>query len=284
MVYLARKGCKATTVATTNVRLRGMLSSVARRPMSAVSPVLATKLYDAYAEHHSPDTHRNTLSQARTFGKWLVKRGWLQANPWVDVEAYGKRSRGKTQLTIDQARQFAALTLERAQADDLAALAALCALLLAMRAGEIVGLEAEDINDEGRLVYIRAAKTEAGVRVLGAPPVLATLLAKQARSTDGRLFPFRREWVREAVLRLCRDAGVPEVCAHSLRGLHATLAVKAGLSPHAVAGVLGHASPEVTRRHYIAPGTEEQVRLLSAVEVFRGRSADGSEPTEGEPN
>ena len=44
------------------------------------------------------------------------------------------------------------------------------------------------------------------------------------------------------VRRLCRLAGVTEVCAHSLRGLHATLALEGGATADAVARALGHGS------------------------------------------
>lgn len=52
---------------------------------------------------------------------------------------------------------------------------------------------------------------------------------------------------------VCQKAGVPLVCAHSLRGLHATLALRQVVSTQAVASALGHASFAVTERHYADP-------------------------------
>lgn len=49
---------------------------------------------------------------------------------------------------------------------------------------------------------------------------------------------------------ICTKAAVPRVCAHSLRGLHATLATEAGATPQLVANALGHTSPQVAQRHY----------------------------------
>ena len=49
---------------------------------------------------------------------------------------------------------------------------------------------------------------------------------------------------------LCADAGVPVVCPHSLRGLHATLALEAGATPESVARALGHGSFSMTKKHY----------------------------------
>jgi integrase len=57
---------------------------------------------------------------------------------------------------------------------------------------------------------------------------------------------------------MCLLAKVPVVTTHSLRGLHATLAIKHGSTGHLVASALGHTSYEgVTKRHYVQPGTTE---------------------------
>jgi len=46
-----------------------------------------------------------------------------------------------------------------------------------------------------------------------------------------------------------RDAGVPVVCPHGLRGTHATLAEEAGEAGAAVARQLGHTDHKVTEGH-----------------------------------
>ena len=65
--------------------------------------------------------------------------------------------------------------------------------------------------------------------------------------------------------RLCLLAGVPVVCAHSLRGFHATAAVAAGASPHIVAAALGHESASITLTSYAAPGSAELASRRQAV-------------------
>ena len=52
------------------------------------------------------------------------------------------------------------------------------------------------------------------------------------------------------VRRLCRLADVPVICPHSLRGLHATLALEGGATADSVAKALGHGSFAMTARHY----------------------------------
>ena len=56
---------------------------------------------------------------------------------------------------------------------------------------------------------------------------------------------------------VCRTARVPTVCAHSMRGLFATLGMQAGAVPHVVAATLGHESPRVTLNSYALPGAAD---------------------------
>jgi integrase len=74
--------------------------------------------------------------------------------------------------------------------------------------------------------------------------------------------------VRDWVKRIYRAAKVPEVCAHAMRGLHATLAMEAGQSGDRVARSLGHTSADVTRRSY---ATAEAVATGRQSAVVRER-------------
>src|SRR5262249_22197350 len=135
------------------------------------------------------------------------------------------------------------------------AIAAMMTLLMGMRCSEIVRCVARDIDDAGRLLWIPLSKTRAGKRVLEIPGVLRRPLLRLARQDDpwAPLFPFDRAWVRKWVKRICRSAGVPEVCAHAMRGLHSTLAIDAGITPHVVASALGHRSVRATLLSYADP-------------------------------
>jgi hypothetical protein len=101
---------------------------------------------------------------------------------------------------------------------------------------------------------------------------LLALLAA-GKGTTEPLFPGsvggrkRRQWLHGEAQRLCKKAGVPVVCPHSLRGAMATIAVEAGELPEVVARVLGHTSSKMTLQHYIAPGVAE------AAQLARGQAA-----------
>lgn len=156
------------------------------------------------------------------------------------------------------------------------------ALLMGMRASEIIERTVRNLDDEGRLLWITDAKTQAGVRRLEVPPQLQEHLQRLAcdkRPAD-RLFGrgVHRHWVLRAVHRICNAAGVPRVPSHGLRGTHATLAVSAGATSHLVAAALGHESFATTARHYARTEAIEsavQERVLEKFTVVH-KKADGS--------
>ena len=77
-----------------------------------------------------------------------------------------------------------------------------------------------------------------------------------------------RDWPRKWVQRTCKAAGVPKVTAHSMRGLHSTLAVDSGITSHAVAAALGHESFKTTAESYAqrdAVAGAQQKRVLGVL-------------------
>jgi hypothetical protein len=93
-----------------------------------------------------------------------------------------------------------------------------------------------------------------------------------------RLFPHRREWLYHWVRRICDRAGTQLICTHSLRGLHATLAIDAGITPPAVASALGHASVRATLVSYADASTVTHARQTPG-----GGDARPAHPSEGTP-
>ena len=75
--------------------------------------------------------------------------------------------------------------------------------------------------------------------------------------------PPARGWRRKQV-------GVPVVTAHSMRGLHSTLALQAGTSSHVVAASLGHESITTTLQSYADPAAVGQAKQRAALTVLQG--------------
>lgn len=237
--------------------------------LETLKPQRCEELYKALRAEVTVDTHRNALAAAKTFGDWCVEQRWLRENPAKRVKPIGERNRGKPQLRIDETRKLVELCLELAEEEHVGAIAVLTALLLGLRASEVTDRVCRDLDDEGHLLWVPFGKTRRSRRALEVPDLLTPYLLKLAegRAPDAQLFgagsvPYQRQprkrpprarnryWVLAQVKALCKQAGVPEVCAHSLRGLHATLATDAGATPHLVAQALGHGSIHVAEMHY----------------------------------
>ena len=237
-----------------------------------LTPESCQALYDKLREESSVDTHRSSLTLAKSFGQWCVKQGLLKVNPVAGIEPQGERRRGKEQLRVDEARRFIAMCCQLGGNGDVGAVGVMTALLLGMRAGEVVSRQVRDLDDDGRLLWVTKAKTRAGDRTLEVPDFLRPYLVQLARGkqpTD-RLFTDKdRHWLLYHTHRLCKLAGVTRVCAHSLRGLHSTLAAESGTTGHAVARALGHTSFTTTRKHYVQPGTVEKVARGKVLSVLR---------------
>lgn len=263
------------SLTTLEYRLKGMLRTTEReRPLRTITAGVAAQLLKKRGTEVVVDTLVGELVAAQGFADWCVTNRRLTTNPFSDLEVKGKRSRGKAQLRIDEARRFVAVALDEGS---LGGLAAAMALLMGMRASEITGRQVRDVDDGGRVLWIDRAKTRKGDRHLEVPEVLRGPLLALCAKDDGRprdgtdaLFgDVDRHWVGRHVRRLCRVAKVPEVCPHGLRGTQSSIAVQAVPVEH-VAAALGQTGPAVTRRHYLSSGAEERGRGKAALKVLNG--------------
>ena len=262
----------------------------------------AAQLYQALIEdpkkpgrgHKKPQvplaaaTHQSYLRRARTFMKWCVEQGYIPSNPLAGVKTVGQPDAGKPQMSRDDGKRWTKTAHELAARGDAGALAALLALLLGVRQSEVTQRRVGDIDNvsgPGPLILrIRKAKTRKGIRDREVPLMADAALRRHIAGRDATewLFPWyrktgqaehhKKEWMRKNVMRICRLAGVSEVCSHSLRGLHSTLAIKRGMSPHQVADELGHESFATTREHYLAPGTLETASQEAVTAFLGGQS------------
>lgn len=262
------RGNKPSSIETTLFRLRSLftLDDV----VGDLTPKHCAELYRTLSERVSVDTHRNTLGQAKTFCEYCIDKGWLASNPFKRVKAVGRRKAGKEQLTIDETRQWLRVVHDAAESGDEGALANLVLLYLGMRPLEVVTRTVRDLDDDARILWIRSGKTRHAARRMRVPDVLRDLLVRHIRgkANDALIFGHNRDWLNRNTGRLCRLAGVPRITAHSLRGLHTTLAAEAGATANLIAAQVGHGSIEVTKRHYMVSGTTEranQRRLLDTV-------------------
>lgn len=294
----ADKGSRGKSIATYRQTLGRFFAPVLDLPLGRVTAARGAALYEELRRSVSPrtgrplsvDYHRNALVIARGFLAWCVERRWLRANPLAEVRGVGAKRKGKAQPTIDEARTLWATCLREAAQGDDGALAAAIAVSMGLRAGEIVSRTVRDLDNrgpDGLPQHMRIAdnealgfetKTSSSKRPVLIPEELRGLLVARTRDKlpGAVIFPSATgglqwaSWVNRQVHRLCRLAGIPEVCAHALRGCSATAAAAAGATPQLVAAMLGHRSTAMTMDHYIQGGTVEQVQRAAGLRVLQG--------------
>ena len=289
LVFLEReRGCKPISIGKYRAVFRGFLPLSA--PLSSLTPARAAALYQAetlrigrYGKVMAVATHRMVLKATKAFSRWCKRRGYLRDDPFADVAPVGRVNTGKKQLRLDEARRLVTVALEGAHAGDRDAIGVLLMLLLGLRSGEFLARVAADVDDEGRVLWIPHGKTANARRRLAVPDVLQPLLRNLASGLGPEDWLFGAKTngdhrgsnvARFALRRYCKRAGITQVCPHSLRGLHATLAITAGATSHAVASALGHGSFAITARHYVDPGAVSGAKTRTVVEAL-GATLDG---------
>ncbi len=257
--YMAAKGNKPRSIVTSTYRLRSFFNDP-HLPVGRLTEKLCSAYYAGLMDRQKADTHRNALAEARTFVRWLLKRGLIESDPLVKIEPMGRRKKGKPQLHLDEARRWLSVAEKLAREGHDGAVAAMVTLLMGLRATEIIERVVRDLDDGGRLLWIPSSKTEAGRRRVEVPEVLRPylLVLKRSKLPTAKLFGDHwRDWPRRWVEKICKLSGVPKVNAHSMRGLFATLGIQAGAAPHLVAATLGHESPAITLSNYAQAGSAD---------------------------
>jgi site-specific recombinase XerD len=262
-------------------------------PLVSLTPSKAEKLYMNYANRPnlrngkplSPNTHQVVLLFGKCWAKWCVKAGLMTINPFAQVEPIGKCNAGKLQHTVDEAQRFNLYLLQRATTGDQAAVGVLMMLHLGVRQGEVGARVVRDLDADGRILVIPFGKTDGSRRRVKVPewlrPILRSLVQGKAPSdlifTVAGRRTHRQYWWRK-VQAYCEQAGVPKVCPHSLRGLHATLAIEEGATSEAVARALGHTSFAMTAKHYATPDSVVNARVARAGHFLTPASVEDSHP------
>ncbi len=279
--FLTAKGNRERSILVTIERITFALAAIdASTATGDITKPMAEEAWETYTTTPGPikgtipsiNTQHGVLTETKSFFRWCAKKGWLKGeNPLIDLHVIGKRRKGKTQFVgIDESRRFLSKAFEMARNGDVGAAAAATALIMGMRASEIADRLVRELDDGGRLFIITKAKTAAGIRRIKVPEVLQPILVALCRGKDGSAKIFgeeaTRHWLRYAVRRVCKAAGVSVLCSHGLRGTHASLAVEAGVAGIAVAASIGQTGTGVLYGHYATPDARSRasVDLVSA--------------------
>lgn len=234
----------------------------------------------------SDDYQLNVLSQSKTFLGFCKDKGWNERNPMAEVEGIGKRNHGKQQLRIDEAVRWLDTAIDLAEGGDEGAVAAIMTLLMSNRASEVTERRVRDLDAGGTVLWLDEAKTEESEGMLEIPEVLQPFLRELCEgkspedyifATDkGRTGRHWRDWPAENVRRICKLAGVREVCAHAMRGFSATIQARKGTAGDDIAATLRHRDKNTTLTSYATKSSVRfgnQKRLLDQLEAVKARTA-----------
>jgi integrase len=274
--HLRRKGDRESSIGLTTHRLGRYLQAD-----EVLSSVTADNLAERYSQRVglvAVDTHRNELAELKTFWRWVVAQKLVGTSPAENVQPVGRRRAGKLQLRVAELQEFWRVASARR---DEGAVAACAVLVLGLRSRELRALRVRDLDvvSGAAFVWVDDSKTPAGRRQvpLLSPDLISKLQGLAVgKDRDAYLFSswsssgYRdASWLRKHVRVLCREAGVPEVTVHSLRGSAATIQALACIPRVDIARSLGHTRESVTDRHYVAPW---------AAQEFMGRIFGSSPP------
>jgi integrase len=239
------------------------------------------------------DTHRNYLSEAKTFLRWCTEKEFVGKNVLEGVVGKGRRNpggHGRNKFTTKkELRALYRTCLSHAAKGDEGAIGVLFALLFGFRASEVATRQCRHVDEETWTIEIdpEAAKTDASDRDNEVPQVLRPILLSimKGKRFDQFLFgdgvtPHDKDWVTDSLKVLCPRAGIKIVNAHSLRGAHLDLAKKAGQTAHAICEQLGHTDERTGQKSYTSQMGRKAARRstqATVLEVLDGGRVDDQE-------
>lgn len=239
---------------------------------------------------------RRRASGVRGFCRWLVSRGLLDADPWIETTVSVGRSRMLPKIvpSHDLSRLFACLRREadvdRVADDELlrkpheatTLLAVTLMLATGVRVNEVVSLESRNVDVRARTVRI-LGKGRRERQVFLTNDWMAELVLAYQRTRvhlgvehgallfSRRLTPLTPAAMRSRLHQAAERAGVStHVTPHMLRHTAATQLIEAGVDIRFIQRLLGHASLSTTEI-YTHVSDSALLRVVSDADVL-GRS------------
>ena len=297
----ARPTLKIGTPRTYTLEIRRITDRLGSRPLAKVTPLDVQRMLAALPAEWAPATRHGMFRVFRAAMRQAVTWGMVLRDPTAGVRALSAAARSPAAWTESETARF----LAAARASRHAALFHL-ALATGMRQGELLGLRWQDVDMAAGTVHVRHSltwpskeaprleepKTRGSRRQIPLDAATVDMLrAHRKRQLQERLAVgpawedhdlvfasrrgrfLRRETGRDIMRGLCRKADVPLIRFHDLRHTHATLLLRAGVSPKVVAERLGHTSVKITLdvySHVLPDMQEAAVRALDG--LFANRS------------
>lgn len=160
-----------------------------------------------------------------------------------------------------------------------------------IRAGELLALTPDDIDDVRRQIHITKSytqidgediistpKTKKSVRDIGIPRFLLDEIHIYVRMNDirtgQRLFDRTRHYLSYKLRKGCEASGVHKIRVHDIRHSHVSLLINAGFSALDIAERVGHESVSTTLDVYAHLFPDQQQLLIDRLEELHRESND----------
>lgn len=224
------------------------------------------------------DTHINGLNVGRMWGAFCVKQRMLKVNPFANVETIGRKRKGSTKerLTVNESRVLEAYCVARASDPD--CVLTYGYLMVGKRASELVRLLPRDLDDDGWLLKIREAKTDASVGDVPVPVLLRDLLVAltDGKAPNAPLFTkqdgeqMTRYVARIRVRAVTKAAIGREVNPQELRRTWFDNGLRQGRALESMSTMGGHTSVEISKRSYASAAVLEAAAAERNFKVIQG--------------
>lgn len=227
----------------------------------------------------SATTRRHVLGLFRQLCREAVRHRLLATDPTTGLKLPRPSRHVDRVLSHAEWSQLwdAGDELDRAQTG----LMALCGL----RWGEMAGLDGARVNPMRRVLSVEQVrrangrvkpypKSHAGTRVVPVPDDLLAVLSPRLTTRGALWTPSYSNWSRDRYRPLLVRAGLddPQPTPHDLRHSYGTWLADAGVPPHEIMSLMGHASLTATQR-YLHAGVDRLDRARGALPRTADRPA-----------
>lgn len=257
--------------------LKRVLKFIGHLPLATLSSKDVQSAYGEMVLEYGKSAAANSHVIFKMAIRDALKTGRLLADPFARVEPpRGKKKRKQTTLTAEQVADFIAAHRDTEMGLMLELLAA-----SGLRIGEATALQWRDFDFArntihisrsfgclpGNKIYLKAPKTEAGIRTISIAP--ETMARFQSIAGKGSEFVFSepnpRSWGRRVIYAMGR-AGLGQFTTHDLRHAHATFLLKQVPNPKLVSKRLGHSDVRITLGIYahVMEGDDDELAELAS--------------------
>ena len=242
---------KATTANRERDRVRSLaVSSLARRSLASIrGKDIADTIRDMEARGLSPNTIRlhlallsHLFNTART--AWGMES---LSNPVEMVRGQQPKLPQGRDRRLQGNEQARLLASAKPYGGEIGSLI-IWAIETAMRGGEIAAMQWEHLDRQARVLLIPETKNGTSRRV---PLSTAALMVLDGlpQATAGPVWTMRPASISQALMRVCKAAGITGLTFHDLRHEATSRLFEKGLNPMQVAAITGHKTLQMLKRY-----------------------------------